>query len=156
MSGQQPRKLSSESSTCPFCRIVADADPQANVVGRGRDWVAFLPLEPATRGHTLVVPRMHVRNFWEASPALAADMAAACLRVGNALRELLSPEGMNLITSAGEAAEQTVFHLHIHVVPRWHGDAIGALWPSAAEGGDPVSPDLVRSLRQVIARHGAL
>lgn len=99
---------------------------------------------------------MHVRDFWEMSPALAADMAAACLQVGHALKELLSPEGMNLIASAGDAAEQTVFHLHMHVVPRWHDDALGALWPSAAEGVDPMTPELVRSLRQAIVRHGRL
>ena len=118
--------------------------------------MAFLPLDPATNGHTLVVPRLHVRDFWEVGPALAAEMAAACLQVGKALRELLSPEGMNLITSAGDVAEQTVFHLHMHVVPRWPGDAIGALWPSADKGGDPVTPDLVRSIRQAIVRHGGL
>lgn len=60
---------------------------------------------------------------------------AAVVKLGQAIMEALRPEGMNLISSAGEAASQTVFHLHLHLVPRWEGDRIGDIWPR----GDPWS-----------------
>jgi histidine triad (HIT) family protein len=99
------------------------------VVCQGTAWIAFFPLDPATPGHTLVIPRSHVRDLWEADAALAAELTHAVIRVGRAIEAALMPEGMNLITSAGSAAEQTVFHLHLHVVPRWHRDGFGPIWP---------------------------
>ena len=61
---------------------------------------------------------------------LAAELMHATLKVGHAIQNAIAPNGMNLITSAGAAAEQTVFHLHLHVVPRWRGDGFGAIWPN--------------------------
>jgi histidine triad (HIT) family protein len=100
------------------------------MVCAGQQWVAFFPLEPATPGHTLVVPRVHIPDLWHASPGLGSDLAAAAIKVGNAILTALGPEGMNLITSAGSAAEQTVFHLHLHLVPRWRRDGFGKIWPT--------------------------
>lgn len=142
------------SEGCPFCRIVDGSDPDAQVVGHGNSWVGFFPLHPATRGHTLIVPRSHVRDFWAADSATVADLTVACSVVGRVLAELLEPDGMNLITSAGDAAEQTVLHLHLHVVPRWHGDDIGPIWPSESESAETASPDLLRDVRKILSiRH---
>ena len=99
------------------------------IVCEGATWVAFFPLEPATPGHTLVIPRLHVSDLWRVEPALGSDLMQAVIRVGQAVTVTLNPDGMNLITSSGSAAEQTVFHLHLHVVPRWRNDAIGKIWP---------------------------
>lgn len=114
---------------CDFCRI-ARGEEQADVVCEGRDWLAFFPLHPATPGHTLVIPKAHVADLWQVDPALGGDLMAAVVRVGRAIDAALAPEGMNLITSAGTAAEQTVFHLHLHVVPRWSKDGFGRIWPT--------------------------
>lgn len=65
--------------------------------------------------------------------SLATDLMIAVVRVGRAIEISLTPEGMNLITSAGESAEQTVYHLHLHVVPRWREDGFGAIWPPKGE-----------------------
>jgi len=140
-----------DESECPFCRIIDGSDADAQIVAEAGGWVAFFPLHPATRGHTLVVPRAHVRDFWEAGAATAADLAIGCVAVGRALSDVLEPEGMNLITSAGDAAEQTIFHLHLHVVPRWHGDDIDRIWPPESESSETASPDLVREVREVLA-----
>lgn len=141
---------------CPFCSIVDGSDPDAQVVGEAEGWVAFFPLHPATRGHTLVVPRIHVPNFWEAPAAVASDLAVACGEVGRALMDVLVPDGMNLITSAGDAAEQTVFHLHLHVVPRWDDDDIDPIWPPEAESPGAAAPDLARAVSDALAaRQGA-
>jgi histidine triad (HIT) family protein len=114
---------------CDFCAIARGDDASVEVVCEAETWVAFFPLEPATPGHTLVIPREHVPDLWAAPPSLAADMMTAVVRVGNAIRVALAPQGMNLISSAGKVAEQTVFHLHLHVVPRWQQDNFGSIWP---------------------------
>jgi histidine triad (HIT) family protein len=116
---------------CPFCRIVRGEDPGAREVFRNEHVVAFLPLEPATPGHTLVVPRGHVPDLWSLDGDVAAHLARATLRLSEAVRRATDPEGLNIIQSNGKAATQTVFHLHVHIVPRWTGDRMGPIWPAA-------------------------
>lgn len=142
---------SQSPSDCPFCRIIDGSDPEAQVVGEGESWVAFFPLRPATRGHTLVVPRVHISDLWRADPATAADLATASVEVGRALDAVLAPEGMNLITSAGEVAEQTVFHLHLHVVPRWHDDDIDPIWPESSDELERASEALAQTVRRALS-----
>jgi histidine triad (HIT) family protein len=114
---------------CAFCRIASGED-EAQVVAEGQTWIAFFPLNPATPGHTLVIPKAHMRDYWEAEALeQISDLAVACRDVGLAIESAAKPDGMNLITSAGSAAEQTVFHLHLHVVPRWADDEFGEIWP---------------------------
>ncbi len=114
---------------CAFCAIARGEDDTVEIVCEGDTWVAFFPLHPATPGHTLVIPRVHVADLWEAAPSVATSLMTAVVRVGRAIKTAMQPEGMNLISSAGEAAEQTVFHLHMHVVPRWRRDGFGSIWP---------------------------
>lgn len=117
---------------CDFCDIVA-REEDAREVLRTDQVIAFFPLEPATLGHTLVIPRRHVPNIWHLDETTAAVLAAATLRVAQAVRDALTPDGLNIIQSNGEAATQTVPHLHIHVVPRWTNDAMGPIWPEDSE-----------------------
>lgn len=124
-----------EVDHCDFCSIARGDDPSVEVVCEGETWIAFFPLKPATRGHTLVIPRLHVADLWSADTAVATDMITAVVQVGHAIQIALTPEGMNLITSSGEAAEQTVYHLHLHVVPRWREDGFGEIWPPKGELG---------------------
>src|SRR4051794_31111282 len=100
---------------CDFCAIARNEDEQVEIVCEGRSWLAFFPLNPATPGHTLVIPRTHIVDLWELRPPLTGEMMEAVVRVGRAIRSALHPDGINLITSAGQTAEQTVFHLHLHV-----------------------------------------
>jgi histidine triad (HIT) family protein len=118
-----------ESESCEFCAIARGENRSVEVVCEAENWIAFFPLDPATPGHTLVIPRKHIADLWEAEPALAAQLMTAVIRVGRAINASLRPDGMNLITSAGSVAEQTVFHLHLHVVPRWRRDGFGDIWP---------------------------
>jgi histidine triad (HIT) family protein len=115
---------------CVFCRIGRGEDKSVEMVCDGESWTAFFPLNPATPGHTLIIPRMHVADLWQVKPTEGADLMAAVIKVGCAIESALGPEGMNLITSAGSAAEQTVFHLHMHLVPRWTNDGFGRIWPN--------------------------
>jgi histidine triad (HIT) family protein len=114
---------------CDFCRIARSTDERTEVVCEGENWVAFFPREPATPGHTLVIPRSHVPDVWSLDSRLGGELMAAVVRVGRAIQTALVPEGMNLISSSGEVAEQSVFHLHLHVVPRWRRDGFGRIWP---------------------------
>lgn len=116
-------------STCAFCAIARGQDRSVEIICEEEGWVAFFPLDPATPGHTLVIPRSHVSDLWHTEVPLATTLMEAVLRVGRAIQVALEPEGMNLITSAGSAAEQTVFHLHLHLVPRWRRDGFGRIWP---------------------------
>ncbi|MEK6328314.1 MAG: HIT family protein [Actinomycetota bacterium] len=120
--------MTSGPAGCEFCAIARGEDAAAEVVCEGERWVAFFPPEPATPGHTLVIPRIHVPDLWAADAELGADLMEAVIHVGHAVEKAVSPEGMNLITSAGQAAEQSVFHLHLHVVPRWEDDELD-IWP---------------------------
>lgn len=116
---------------CEFCKIVAGND-HAEVVYENSSVVAFFPLEPAGLGHTLVIPKHHVQFLWQLEDNLAAAVATGVTAVARALKEVLRPDGLNLINSSGSAATQTVFHLHMHLVPRWTGDHMGEIWPRDA------------------------
>jgi histidine triad (HIT) family protein len=135
---------------CDFCAI-ARGEGAAEVVCEGDSWVAFFPLEPATPGHTLIIPRKHVPDLWSLDPEDAGAMMKAVIRVGEAIEIALSPQGMNLITSAGEAASQTVYHLHLHVVPRWHGDGFGRIWPHESHVSDRQEADAAARVRAACA-----
>lgn len=142
--------LSNDLPDCPFCDIAHGRDPAADVVCEGQDWIAFFPLNPATPGHTLVIPRVHVSDLWNIEdPALAADLMAAAIHVGRAIETALQPEGINLITSAGKTAEQTVFHLHLHIVPRWRRDGFGQIWPVEGRFDDASLGDVAAAIRSV-------
>lgn len=118
---------------CDFCRIASGEERSVEVVCEGDEWVAFFPLHPATKGHTLVIPRRHLTDIWELEPPLSSGLMTAVIRVGRAIQAAVRPEGMNLVTSKGSAAEQTVFHLHLHLLPRWMGDGFDNIWPTISD-----------------------
>lgn len=97
--------------SCVFCDII-DNPSKARTVFSDPYTVAFLPLAPATRGHTLVVPRTHFADLWTMDDLSVQHLTRTTLAVGRALRAALEPEGMNVINSAGTAASQSVFHCH--------------------------------------------
>jgi histidine triad (HIT) family protein len=122
-----------DGTDCDFCAIAQGHDASAEIVCEEEAWVACFPLKPATPGHTLIIPRAHVEDLWQVEPPLGAELMRAVVRVGRAIGAALAPRGMNLITSAGASAEQTVFHLHLHLVPRWPQDDFGPIWPIAGK-----------------------
>ena len=119
---------------CVFCKIVAGEVP-ATIVHQDERTVAFLDIAPATRGHALVVPRRHARDLLEVSGEdLHASVAVAQELAGRA-KERLGAAGVNLLNSCGQAAWQTVFHFHIHVIPRYEDDPLRLPW--VPQKGDP-------------------
>jgi len=134
-------------SECPFCEIVKREDPDAREVYRDEHVVAFFPLEPATLGHTLVVPREHIPDIWSLDDSTAMRLAIVTKAIATAARDELSPEGLNIIQSNGKAATQTVFHVHVHVVPRWENDAVGRIWPPETNYSEKQKDDAWDRLR---------
>ena len=127
---------------CIFCKIIAGELP-SQTIDEDERTVAFMDISPATRGHLLVVPREHARDLLEISPEDLAATIATVHRVAKRVSERLNPAGINLLNSCGAAAWQTVFHFHVHVIPRYEGDPLRLPWiPS---GGDPAEIEAVAS-----------
>jgi histidine triad (HIT) family protein len=119
---------------CLFCKIVAGELPSQRIDEDERT-VAFMDVNPATRGHALVVPREHAKDLLEVDPEDLAATVLAAQRLARRISERLSPDGVNLINSCGRAAWQTVFHLHVHVIPRYVEDPLRLPWVPGP--GDP-------------------
>lgn len=115
------------SAGCVFCRIVAGAEPSWTIHETGYA-VAFLDRSPATRGHTLVVPRRHARDIWSISRASAARLMEAVHDTAAILESRLDCDGLTLFQANREAAWQEVFHLHVHLIPRYSGDQLRKSW----------------------------
>lgn len=109
------------SDTCIFCAIASGAAP-ARIVFEDERTIAFMDLFPLTRGHSLVIPRAHCDSLLDCDPDDAAAVMRTAQRVAQAAMAAYSPDGLNLLQTNGAAALQTVFHLHIHVLPRYVGD----------------------------------
>ncbi len=112
---------------CLFCKIVAGELP-ATIVAEDERTIAFMDINPATRGHALVIPRSHAADVHEIDPADLQAVAVAAQRLARAARERLGADGVNLLNSNGSAAWQTVFHFHMHVIPRYAGDPLRLPW----------------------------
>lgn len=132
---------------CPFCKIVRREDPDAREIYRDQHVVVFLPADPAVLGHTMIVPRNHVPDIWSLDEETAGYLARATIGLAWAVRQAVAPEGLNIIQSNGNAATQTVFHLHVHLVPRWEADAMGPIWPEATDFSDEEKDATLERLR---------
>ena len=122
---------------CLFCKIVAGELP-ATVVAEDERTVSFMDINPATRGHALVVPREHSVDLLEIPQEDLAAVAAAAKRLAARAKEALGADGVNLLNSCGAAAWQTVFHFHVHVIPRYAGDPLRLPWHPAPGDADEV------------------
>jgi len=131
---------------CDFCEIVA-RDEDAREVLRTNKVVAFFPLEPATLGHTLVIPREHIPDIWSLDDETARELTDATMVVARAVQRAVPMDGLNIIQSNGEAATQTVLHLHVHVVPRQIGDGMGRIWPTETNWSDAAVSDAQGKIR---------
>lgn len=136
---------------CPFCAI-ARGDAPARVVWRSEDIIAFLPDVPAVAGHTLVVPTRHVRDIWDVDRSLARELADATGRVAEMVASATDTRALNIIQSSGAAAGQSVFHLHVHVVPRQPGDRMPELWPPDAHWSSNNLDQIAADLRTVVTK----
>jgi len=119
---------------CIFCKILAGEIP-ATIVAEDERTVAFMDINPATRGHVLVIPREHAEDLLSVDPDDLRAVAVASQRQAALAKERLGADGINLVNSCGALAWQTVFHFHMHVIPRYVDDPLQLPWVPAP--GDP-------------------
>jgi histidine triad (HIT) family protein len=119
---------------CLFCKIVTGELP-AQRVDEDEHTISFMDINPWTRGHALVIPRTHSRNLYEIDDADLERTATAARRLALRMKERLGCDGVNLINSCEPAAWQTVFHFHVHVIPRYDDDPLDL--PVRPREGDP-------------------
>jgi len=119
---------------CIFCKILAGELP-ARIIDEDERTIAFMDIAPATRGHALVIPREHTADLLSVDPEDLRAVAAAARRLAARVKDRLGADGVNLLNSCGPAAWQTVFHFHIHVIPRYDDDPLRLPWVPSQ--GDP-------------------
>jgi histidine triad (HIT) family protein len=130
---------------CIFCRIVAGELP-STIVDEDERTVSFMDISPATRGHALVVPRAHSPDLLAVAPEDLEAVAMAAQRLARRAKERLGADGVNLLNSCGAAAWQTVFHFHVHMIPRYRDDPLRLPWVPG-----PGDPDEIAAAAQALA-----
>ena len=123
---------------CTFCKIVAGEMP-ATVVLEDERAIAIMDVNPATRGDALVIPRKHVRDLLEIEREDLEAAVAAAQKLARRAVDRLGADGVNLLNSCGEAAWQTIFHFHIHVIPRYEHDPLRLPWTPSPGNPDEIA-----------------
>ncbi len=123
---------------CIFCKIVAGELP-ATIVDEDERTICFMDISPATRGHALVIPREHSADLLTVERDDLTAVALAAQRLAGRMKERLGADGVNLLNSCGAVAFQTVFHFHVHVIPRYEGDSLRLPWVPAAGDSEEIA-----------------
>ncbi len=112
---------------CIFCKIAAGEIPSTTLY-EDEDFRVILDLGPATRGHALLIPKAHYADLFALDDALAAKALVTAKLIASRMKKALGADGFNLVQNNGEVAGQTVFHFHMHLIPRYKDDKAGILW----------------------------
>ena len=112
---------------CIFCKIANGEIPSATLY-EDEDFRVILDLGPASKGHALILPKTHAANIYEISDETAGKAMVLAKKMASKLTEALNCDGFNIVQNNGEAAGQTVFHFHMHLIPRYKDDGVGIAW----------------------------
>ena len=112
---------------CIFCRIANGEIPAATLY-EDENFRVILDLGPASKGHALILPKSHAANIYELSDEMAAKAMVLAKKMATAMTAALKCDGFNIVQNNGECAGQTVFHFHMHLIPRYKGDQVGITW----------------------------
>ena len=112
---------------CIFCKIAGGEIPSSTVY-EDEDFRVILDLGPASKGHALILPKQHFKDLCELDPAIAAKALPLAGKIGAAMKKALGCTGFNVVQNNGISAGQTVFHFHMHLIPRYEGDQVGITW----------------------------
>ena len=113
---------------CIFCKIANGEIPAATLY-EDENFRVILDLCPASKGHALILPKSHAANIYELSDEMAAKAMILAKKMATAMTAALKCDGFNIVQNNGECAGQTVFHFHMHLIPRYKGDQVGITWP---------------------------
>ena len=121
---------------CIFCKIANGEIPAATLY-EDENFRVILDLGPASKGHALILPKSHAANIYELSDEMAAKAMILAKKMATAMTAALKCDGFNIVQNNGECAGQTVFHFHMHLIPRYKGDQVGITWhPGELSGAD--------------------
>jgi histidine triad (HIT) family protein len=121
---------------CIFCKIIAGEIPSA-VLYEDEDFKAIMDISPAAKGHTVILSKRHAANLFELDENTAVKALPVARKLAKAMQAELHCDGINLLQNNGEAAGQTIFHFHMHLIPRYHGDQVKTTWlPGKYEDGE--------------------
>lgn len=112
---------------CIFCKIANGMIPSATIY-ENSDFKVILDVSPASKGHTLILPKEHFDNIFDMDADTAGKLFSLAAAVARALKQAINCDGMNIVQNNGEVAGQTVFHFHMHVIPRYEGDRVNVTW----------------------------
>lgn len=112
---------------CIFCKIANGEIPAATLY-EDENFRVILDLGPASKGHALLLPKSHAANIYELSDEMAAKAMILAKKMATAMTAALKCDGFNIVQNNGECAGQTVFHFHMHLIPRYEGDQVGITW----------------------------
>ena len=129
---------------CIFCKI-ANGEIPSTTLYEDEDFRVILDLGPATRGHALLLPKNHFANLFELDYETAQKAILVAKKMAGKMKDALGADGFNLVQNNGEAAGQTVFHFHMHLIPRYENDNAGILW----EPGETTPEDMAEVKRLV-------
>lgn len=116
-----------KDENCIFCKILAGEIP-STAVYEDDDFKAILDVNPAARGHAIILPKNHAANIYELPDEDASKIMVVAKKIATAIEKAYHCDGVNILQNNGEAAGQTVFHLHVHVIPRFKGDTVNIGW----------------------------
>lgn len=135
---------------CIFCKIINGDIPSAKVY-EDEDVYAFLDISQNTKGHTLIIPKVHTKNIYETEEMVASQLFSRVPKIANAIKETFQPAGINILNNNEEAAGQSVFHLHLHLIPRYdESDGFGLKWITHE---DQYSGDDLASMATAISKN---
>ena len=120
-----------KNDNCIFCKIAAGDIPSATIY-EDNDFRVILDIEPASKGHALILPKEHYANLYEMPEELAAKVLVVAKKVVTKMTDILGCDGYNVLQNNGETAGQTVFHFHMHLIPRYKDDDVSITWKHGA------------------------
>ena len=137
-------------SDCIFCKIINGEIPSTKVF-ENEHVLAFLDISQVTKGHTLVIPKVHKENLFELTPEIAKELFSVVPEIARAIKQEFNPIGLNSLNNNGEAAGQSVFHFHMHLIPRYgEGDGFGAVWKTHTS---EYTPEDLTTIADSITQH---
>ncbi len=131
---------------CIFCKI-ANGEIPSTTLYEDEDFRVILDLGPAAKGHSLILPKSHAANIYELPEEMAAKAMVLAKRMATRMTKALGADGFNIVQNNGEVAGQTVFHFHMHLIPRFHGDAAGLTW-KPGKLDDQTRDEIVKAMEQ--------
>lgn len=133
---------------CIFCKIANGVIP-SNTLYEDDDFRVILDLGPATKGHALILPKCHYDNIYTLDDTVASKVFVLAKKMAGVMTEALGADGFNVIQNNGEVAGQTVFHFHMHLIPRYEGDQALKLW-KAGEAKEDEMKELVEKVQKIL------